>query len=77
MATKNSRQHTLTQNSMPELQLQFFKKINYAVSNENVKYPDEVKGRILPVKLGFVAPYRELAKITPTLIERWNQEVRL
>jgi putative spermidine/putrescine transport system substrate-binding protein len=60
-----------------EPQLQFFKKINYAVSNANVKYPDEVKDRILPVELGLVAPYRELAKITPTLIERWNQEVRL
>jgi putative spermidine/putrescine transport system substrate-binding protein len=58
-------------------QLEFFKKINYAVSNKNVVYPEAVRDRILPVSLGLVAPYRELAKITPAIIERWNQEVRL
>jgi spermidine/putrescine-binding protein len=61
----------------PEPQLQFFKKINYAVTNSKVEYPAEVKDRIMPVKMGLLPPYRELAKITPTLIERWNQEVRL
>jgi putative spermidine/putrescine transport system substrate-binding protein len=59
----------------PVPQLEYFKKINYAVTNAKVAYPERVKDRILPVRLGIVAPYRELAKITPALIERWNQEI--
>jgi putative spermidine/putrescine transport system substrate-binding protein len=59
----------------PAPQLEYFKKINYAVTNSKVQYPPDVKSRILPVHLGLVAPYRELAKITPALIDRWNQEI--
>ena len=60
----------------PEPQLQYFKKINYAVTNSKVRYPASVKDRILPVELGLVAPYRDLAKVTPALLERWNEEIR-
>ena len=61
----------------PEPQLSYFKTINYAVTNRKVVYPEAVRNRILPVELGLVAPYRELAKVTPALIDRWNKEIRL
>lgn len=60
----------------PQPQLEYFKKINYAVTNSKVQYPAEVRDRILPASKGLVAPYRELGKLAPTLIERWNQELR-
>jgi ABC-type glycerol-3-phosphate transport system permease component len=58
----------------PEPQLKYFKAINYAVTNRKVVYPEAVRNRILPVELGLVAPYRELARITPAMIDRWNKE---
>jgi putative spermidine/putrescine transport system substrate-binding protein len=61
----------------PEPQLQFFKTINYAVTNRKVNYPESVRYRILPVEKGIIAPYRELARMTPAMIERWNQEIRI
>jgi putative spermidine/putrescine transport system substrate-binding protein len=61
----------------PEPQLQFFKTINYAVTNRKVKYPENVRHRILPVEKGIIAPYRELARMTSAMIERWNQEIRI
>ena len=61
----------------PVPQLSFFKTINYAVTNSKVVYPEAVRDRILPVDKGIIAPYRELAKLTPGMIERWNQEIRI
>lgn len=61
----------------PEPQLEYFKLINYAVTNRRVEYPVHLKDRVMPVQFGTVAPYRELARITPNLLERWNQEIRL
>jgi putative spermidine/putrescine transport system substrate-binding protein len=61
----------------PDPQLNFFKTINYAVTNKKVKYPENLRYRILPVEKGIIAPYRELARMTPAMIERWNQEIRV
>lgn len=61
----------------PEPQLEFFKTINYAVTNKKVAYPENLRYRIMPVEMGVIAPYRELARMTPAMIERWNQEIRV
>ena len=42
----------------PQPQLEYFKKINYAVTNSKVQYPPEVRDRILPAERGLVTPYR-------------------
>jgi putative spermidine/putrescine transport system substrate-binding protein len=60
----------------PKPQLEYFKMINYAVTNTKVEYPPQAKDRILPASQGVVAPYRELGKMAPALIERWNEEIR-
>ena len=60
----------------PEPQLGFFKYINYAVTNKKVAYPETARSRLMPVEKGLIAPYRELAKMTPAIIDRWNQEIR-
>lgn len=60
----------------PEPQLEFFKKINYAVNNTKVQYPPGTADRILPASKGMVAPYRELGQEASALIARWNKEVR-
>src|SRR5690606_39171231 len=60
----------------PVPQLEYFKLINYAVTNSKVEYPEAVRDRILPPEKGVVAPYRELGKMNSQLIERWNQEIR-
>ncbi|MFI4986089.1 MAG: ABC transporter substrate-binding protein [Alphaproteobacteria bacterium] len=60
----------------PSPQLKYFNRIQYAVTNRKVAYPPAVRDRIMPVERGVVAPYRELAAITPALIDRWNRELR-
>lgn len=60
----------------PVPQKSYYERINYAVTNSKVVYPEDRKHRILPVSQGVVAPYKELAALTPGMIERWNQEIR-
>lgn len=60
----------------PVPQRQYFDLINYAVTNRKVEYPPEVRGRILAPDLGVIPPYRELAAVTPQIMEEWNSRIR-
>lgn len=60
----------------PEPQLGYFNKINYAVTNQKVRYPAGMEDRILPASKGVIAPYQNLGKMASSLIERWNKEIR-
>lgn len=65
--------HTLLD---PRPQLEFFKVINFAVTNTQVSYPAALKDRVLPMSQVLIPPYRELARATPALVERWTKEIR-
>ncbi|MGE3149089.1 MAG: extracellular solute-binding protein [Pseudorhodoplanes sp.] len=60
----------------PEPQLQFFKLVNFAPTNKTVVIPPELKERAAPLDIGVTAPYTELTQVTPTLVDRWNREIR-
>jgi len=60
----------------PVPQLRFHETINYAVTNAKVQYPEARKNQILPASEGIIPPYRELAQLTPGMIQTWNQKIR-
>jgi putative spermidine/putrescine transport system substrate-binding protein len=60
----------------PEVQSGFAKFFpGYFFTNPKVKYPPEAEGRVPKREQLLFPPAREIAKIAPALIERWNKEL--
>lgn len=60
----------------PEPQLKYFKLINFTPTNTKVQIPADMQGNIMPLNKGVTAPYRDMIRVTPAIVERWNHEIR-
>lgn len=53
----------------------FVNTIKYPVTSTAVQYPPEMEGRVTRQEDILYPPFAEIAKATPSLIERWNKEI--
>lgn len=60
----------------PEGQLAHAKTVRYAITNQSVVYPPELKAEVIPFDKVVVPPYNEILDKVPGWIARWNQEIR-
>lgn len=60
----------------PENQLKHAQSILYAVPNQKVVYPAELKDKLAPADKIVVPPYDKIFAQFPGWIERWNKEMR-
>ncbi|MBB6306401.1 extracellular solute-binding protein [Xanthobacter tagetidis] len=56
--------------------LDYYKTIQYTPTNRKVVFPEASAARIMPASEGVIPNLRGLAKVTPSIIERWNAEIR-
>lgn len=56
--------------------LDYYKTIQYTPTNRKVVFPASAADRIMPVSEGTIPNLQGLAKVTPSIIERWNAEIR-
>ncbi len=49
--------------------------MNSMVPNRQVKYPQQMAERIAPSDDIVVPPVRDIVRLTPALVERWNKEI--
>jgi putative spermidine/putrescine transport system substrate-binding protein len=59
----------------PLAQTSFAKAIQYPVTNPKVKYPPELVDRMGTQKDLIYPPQREIMKVVPAWVERWNKEI--
>jgi len=60
----------------PENQLKHAQTILYAVPNQKVVYPQDVKDKLAPVEKIVIPPYDKIFDQFGGWIERWNKEIR-
>ena len=60
----------------PENQLKHAQTILYAVPNQKVVYPQDVKDKLAPVEKIVIPPYDQIFDQFGGWIERWNKEIR-
>ena len=60
----------------PENQLKHAQTILYAVPNDKVVYPDDLKKKVIPLDMVLVPPYDKIFDSFGSWIERWNKEIR-
>lgn len=59
----------------PEAQLGHAETVLYAITNDKVKYPPSIAGKVTPADRVVVPPYNEILDKIPGWIERWNKEM--
>jgi putative spermidine/putrescine transport system substrate-binding protein len=60
----------------PENQLKHAQTIHYAVPNQKVVYPEDLKSKLAPVDKIVIPPYDKIFDQFGGWIERWNKEIR-
>lgn len=61
----------------PEPQVELYKLINFAPTNRKAAIPESLRARLPDMSKAAVPPYRALAAAIPSIVERWNREIRL
>lgn len=60
----------------PEPLLEYYKLIQYTPVNRKVVFPEATAKRVMPASEGTIPSLRDLARVTPSIIARWNAEIR-
>lgn len=60
----------------PEPLLEYYKLIQYTPTNRHVVFPEATAHRVMPASEGTIPSLRELERVTPSIIARWNAEIR-
>lgn len=61
----------------PEPQLKYYELINFTPTNRKVVIPEAMRPNIMPLDQGVLPSFRDLAKVAPRMVDRWNREVRI
>lgn len=61
----------------PEPLLEYYKLIQYTPTNRKVVFPAATANRVMPASEGVIPSLRDLVRVTPGIIARWNAEIRV